>query len=87
MYRTEILIKQQENTSFTADTFRDSVNYSEHQQAQVVVKLSDLESLQRSWWVLYITSRARSKVILKYQHQKIRQNIKLRICSKIISKE
>lgn len=46
MYGTETLTRQQKNTSFGANTFRDGVSYSEHQQKQAVVELNDLASLQ-----------------------------------------
>ena len=41
----EILTRQQKHTSFGANTFRDGVSYSEHQQKQSIVELNDLASL------------------------------------------
>ena len=45
MCGTETLTRQQKNTSFGANTFRDGVSYSEHQQKQAIVELNDLAAL------------------------------------------
>jgi type IV conjugative transfer system coupling protein TraD len=45
MCGTETVTRQQKNTSFGANTFRDGVSYSEHQQKQAIVELNDLASL------------------------------------------
>ncbi len=45
MCGTETVTRQQKNTSFGANTFRDGVSYSEHQQKQSIVELNDLASL------------------------------------------
>lgn len=45
MCGTETVTRQQKNTSFGANTFRDGVSYSEHQQKQAIVQLNDLAAL------------------------------------------
>ena len=45
MCGTEVITRHQKNTSFGANTFRDGVSYSEHQQKQPVAQLNDLASL------------------------------------------
>ena len=45
MCGTETVTRQQKNTSFGANTFRDGVRYSEHQQKQAIVELNDLAAL------------------------------------------
>ena len=45
MCGTETVTRQQKNTSFGANTFRDGVSYSEQQQKQPVAQLNDLASL------------------------------------------
>jgi type IV conjugative transfer system coupling protein TraD len=45
MCGTETITRQQKNTSFGANTFRDGVSYSEQQQKQPVAQLNDLASL------------------------------------------
>jgi type IV conjugative transfer system coupling protein TraD len=45
MCGTETVTRQQKNTSFGANTFRDGVSYSEHQQKQAIVELNDLAAL------------------------------------------
>lgn len=46
MCGTETVTRQQKNTSFGANTFRDGISYSEHQQKQPIVQLNDLASLR-----------------------------------------
>jgi type IV conjugative transfer system coupling protein TraD len=45
MCGTETITRQQKNTSFGANEFRDGVSYNEHQQRQSIVELNDLASL------------------------------------------
>ena len=45
MCGTETVTRQQKNTSFGANTFRDGVSYNEHQQKQPVAQLNDLAGL------------------------------------------
>ncbi|MEI6187854.1 MAG: type IV secretion system DNA-binding domain-containing protein [Alphaproteobacteria bacterium] len=45
MCGTEIIYRQQKNTSFGAHEFRDGVSYSEHQQQKNLVEYSDLANL------------------------------------------
>ena len=45
MCGTETVTRQQKNTSFGANTFRDGVSYSEHQQKQPIAQLNDLAAL------------------------------------------
>ena len=41
----ETITRQQKNTSFGANEFRDGVSYNEHQQKKPLIEMSDLNSL------------------------------------------
>jgi len=43
---SETITRQQKNTSFGANTFRDGVSYNEHQQERPLVKLDDFAKLR-----------------------------------------
>ena len=45
MCGTETVTRQQKNTSFGANTFRDGVSYNEQQQKKALVEIDDLASL------------------------------------------
>jgi type IV conjugative transfer system coupling protein TraD len=45
MCGSETITRQQKNTSFGANEFRDGVSYSEHQQKNQIVEIDDLASL------------------------------------------
>ena len=46
MSGTETITRQQKNTSFGANEFRDGVSYNEHQQRKELVEYSELSNLQ-----------------------------------------
>ena len=45
MSGTEIITRQQKNTSFGANEFRDGISYSEQEQKKQMIETSDLASL------------------------------------------